>query len=535
MKITTRSCALSAALGLLACCPTISVGAAEPAKQAQNARAQDPQTVATAIDRAIDRRLAEAKVPASPLADDATFLRRVTLDLTGRLPAANTVSAFLADRSADKRSKLIDDLLGRSAYGRTFATVWYHLLIQVNDDNRGAVNRSFEDWLARQFNQNRGWDRIVSDILTAEGKRNASPATVFWLSHLEGNKKSVHLKPGEALGAAAQRFLGVQYQCAECHNHPFARFAQSDFWSLAAFFGQVQFANANRKSTKNGAIPSVKELASGKGTIEIPDSKGKVARAKFPDGTPYRPGGKSLRADFARWCTENPAFARTAVNRTWSHLFGRGMVDPVDDFREDSVPSHPDVLDLLAREFTASGCDLKHLLRCVCNSRAYQRSSDAQPANADDDRLCSHMTIKVMSPDVLMEALSGALGKPVVDARGGRRGKKQPASPTERFLTLFDTADDRDFSVSYNHGIPQMLRLLNGVSTRDAPTLLRLQKAGGGPAKVIDGLYLATLSRLPREAERTRALAHVEKAGDARGCADVLWALLNSAEFIFNH
>jgi hypothetical protein len=538
MRIATHTCVPGAALALVICCLGAGpcTAAEQPARQAQAARAQGPLTVAAAIDREIDRRLAEAKVPASRQADDATFLRRVSLDITGKLPAPRQVSAFLADRGPDKRRKVIDELLADPAYGRHFGTIWYHLLVQVNDDNRFAIDRSFETWLGRQFNQGRGWDRVISDILTAEGKREDSPPTVFWLAHVEGKNKKTHVKPAEALGAAAQRFLGVQYQCAECHNHPFTHFAQTDFWSLAAFFGQVKIDNGSKKSKKEGAMPAVRELPPGKGTIDIPDSKGKVVAAKFPDGTPYRREGKSLRADFARWCVSNPAFARTAVNRMWGHLFGRGLVDPIDDFREGSEPSHADVLDLLSGEFTASGCDVKHLIRCICNSKAYQRSSDALAANADDNRLCSHMTIKVMSPDVLFEALSSALGRPVVDGKAKKKGKKQPWGPQEQFLALFDTAEERNFSVDYSHGIPQMLRLLNGISTRDAPTLQRLQKAGGGPAKIVEGLYLATLSRLPTEAERKKALAHLDRARDpVRGYGDVMWALLNSAEFIFNH
>jgi hypothetical protein len=527
MSITSRTALLSAALALWACWAGEGRGAA-PA-------AGDPQAVASAIDRAIDRRLAEARIPASAQCSDAEFLRRLSLDLTGRIPPARRVSDFLADRRPDRRRRLVDELLASDTYGRTFGTIWYHLLVAANDDNRFAIDRKFEDWLARQFNNNRGWDQIVTDMLTAHGRRSDAPATVFWFAHVEG-PRTARVKPGDALGTASQRFLGVRYQCAECHNHPFTGFKQADFWSLAAFLGKTEVKGASKKNVKQGATPSIRDLPAGTGVIRIPESNGKTASPRFPDGTPYQADGKSLRSAFARWCTSNPAFARAAVNRLWGHLFGRGFVDPVDDFREDIAPTHPGLLDLLSREFVASGHDLKHLIRCICLSRAYQRSSDALPGNADDDKLRSHAAVKLMSTDMLFESLSVALGREVVSDRRGARNRKQVRGPRVEFLRLFDTADERDFSTEYNHGIPQVLRLMNGIDVSQAPTLQRLQKAGGTPDRIVEGLYLAVLSRLPGPAERKKAVAHVGRASTrALGYADLMWALLNSSEFILNH
>jgi hypothetical protein len=525
MSIMIRMSLLATVLGLWTC---------DTASQSAAPATRDPLRVAAAIDRAIDRRLVEAKVPASAQAGDAAFLRRVALDLTGRIPTAGRVSAFLADRRPDRRRRLIDELLADDTYGRNFGTIWYHLLVVPTDDNSRAIHPSFKDWLAKQFNRNRAWDQVVTDVLTAQGSRDANPATVFWMAQVEGGKVA-RLKPAGALGVASQRFLGTRYQCAECHNHPFTGFKQTDFWSLAAFFGKTEVKGASRKAARRGAAPTVQDLPPGTGTLAIPDSKGKQVTPRFPDGTPLPAGTTSLRTAFARWATsaKNPAFARATVNRLWGHLIGRGLVDPVDDFREDSDPSHPDVLDMLAAEFVASGHDLKYLVRCICNSRAYQRSSDVLPANATDDRLCSHGAVKLMSTDVLVESLAIALGKPVAGDAGRRRKKAQDARA--KFLKLFDTADERDFSTEYSHGIPQVLQLMNGIEIDKAPTLLRLQKAGSG-AKVIEALYLTTLSRPPTAREMNKASAHVERAPTAsKGHADLMWALINSSEFIFNH
>jgi hypothetical protein len=521
MSIMIRTSLLAAVLGLFA-------GASQGVAPAP----RDPLAAAAAVDRLIDQRLAEARVLASAQAGDAAFLRRVSLDICGRIPTAARVSAFLSDTRPDRRRRLVDELLADEAFGRHFGTIWYHLLVAPNDDNRRAIDPSFKDWLAKQFNRNRPWDQVVTDILTARGNRDANPATVFWLAHIEG-AKAAHLKPADALGTASQRFLGTRYQCAECHNHPFTGFKQTDFWSLAAFFGKTEVLRAGRKAVRRGGTPAVRDLPPGMGTIAIPDSKGKKVTPRFPDGTPLPAAGTPLRVAFARWATsaKNPAFARAAVNRLWGHFLGRGIVDPVDDFREDTPPSHPEILDLLAAEFGAGGHDLKHLVRCICNSRAYQRSSDALPGNAADDRLYSHAAVKLMSPDVLVECLNQALGQP----DDGRRRKKQAVGKAAPLLKLFDTGDERDFSTDYSHGIPQVLHLMNGLPIEKAPFLRRLQKASS-QARVIEGLYLATVSRPPTAAERKRASAHVARCPTpSKGYADLLWALVNSSEFIFNH
>ena len=374
---------------------------------------RDPLRLAVAIDQEVDHALTDAKIPASLPASDADFIRRATLDIIGRIPTAQRATAFVADKSPNKREKLIDELLAEPEYGTNFGTIWYHLLVVPNDDNRKLIRHSFEDWLADRFNENRPWNELVRDILTASGDLNENPATVFWFGNAILDNKDVKLKPQAALATATHRFLGVQYQCAECHNHPFTGFKQTDFWSLVAFFGKVHFAGANKKQLKKGnGDPKIQDQPIGDGSIAIPEKSDLTVTAKFPDGPAFAAGGDPLRIQFADWCSsaDNYDFPRAAVNRLWSHFFGRGIVDPVDDFREGNDPTHPELLRLLAEEFKTSGYDLKHMIRCICNSQAYQRSSDTVADNVNDEKLYSHMALKTISAEVLLNSLSTALG-----------------------------------------------------------------------------------------------------------------------------
>lgn len=511
----------------------------EPSKS--NASQRDPLPIAAAIDREITNALLAAKIPASLPVGDLEFLRRASLDIIGRIPTVERAMAFAADKDPNKRHKALDELLADREYGTHFGTIWYHLLVVPNDDNRKLVRHSFADWLADQFNQDRGWDRIVSDILTVEGDVNEHPAAVFWLANSMLEKQEAKLKPQAAVASATQRFLGTQYQCAECHNHPFTGFKQTDFWSLAAFFGKVNLEHASKKATKDpSSDPGVREKAPGQASIEIPEKDGVLVTAKFPDGTAHSSGAASLRAEFAKWCTSpsNDLFAKAAVNRLWAHFFGRGLVEPVDDFREGNDPSHPELLRLLAEEFKASGYDLKHLIRCICETQAYQGSSDASVDNTNDDKMFSHMALKTMSAEVLLKSLTTAAGHDLLSSpkNPNAGAKKNAASPMGQFIAQFNTAEEPDLP-DYAHGVPQVLRLMNsGDLEKSCPTLDKLTSAGGIPAKTIEGLYWAALSRPPRPTEMQKMTAFVAKSGGGqKAYHDVYWILLNSSEFVLNH
>jgi hypothetical protein len=537
--------------------------AASPSTAAKTrvSNARGATAVAADVDRFIDARLKAEHLAAAPAADDAEFIRRVSLDVIGRIPKAERVAAFLADIDPNKRANLVDELMADHEYGEHFATIWYHRIVKPDDDNRFVLNGNhFKDWLADEFNQNPGWDRVVTDILTASGDRDKQPATTFWLANV-GDAKSGQPEPNKITAAATRLFLGVRLECCECHNHPFGKLKQTDFWSTAAFFTQTRADNANKKTAKEGATPVVREggraerkrkadhPAAPFGAIAIPYGNGKTVTAAFLDGKAPPVGGRTtLRPLFAAWLTapENPYFARAAVNKMWANFFGRGLVDPVDDMRPENMTrcTHPEVLDVLSEEFTASGFDLKHLVRCICNTRAYQRTSNPPPGSPADDVLYARMPLKVMSADMLFDSLGVALNHSAAEEgaprnKDAKKKQKREGGVREQFRKFFHAEADDDVGVveDYNFGIPQVLRLMNSKQVCDtSKTVAKLAKGNASPEKVVEGLYLTALSRKPTAAEADRLKDYLAKETDHnKGYSDVLWTLLNGSEFLFNH
>lgn len=511
-----------------------------------SSKRSDPAALAKLIDAEIEARLKDAQIPASATCSDAEFIRRATLDITGTLPTVERVRAFLVDKKSAKRATLVDELLADSDYGEYFGAIWFDLLVVPNDDNRGMISRAFEPWLAGQFNAGKSWDKIVTAILTADGKRDDNPATVFWFANSDMNAKPAHVKTADAVGKITQRFLGTQFQCAECHDHPFTPLKQSDFWGTAAFFGALSLKDAQKKMLKDNGVPGLYEKGN-KGIIEIPDSKNDTATTHFPDGTAFdaKSASGSLRSVFAKWCTapENEQFSRAMVNRMWAHFCGRGFVMPVDDFRKNNPPSHPEALAALAQDFTASGFDIKHLIRGICATLAYQRGSETLPGNKNDESLFSHAPLKMMSASVLESALDQSLGNEFSDSRAkgkGARAKRKKNGGGKRavlgtpFEQAFATSEEPD-DPEYSHGVPQVLQLMNGGRLSGSPLLNSVNRAAT-PKEAIEHLYLATLSRLPAEKEFSRMRTFVEgAAGKSAGYQGVLWALLNSSEYVLNH
>jgi hypothetical protein len=523
------------------------------------ASSRDASAVAANLDRLIDERLAAAKVKASPLTDDGEFIRRLSLDLRGRVPTAERVAAFLADTAPDKRARLIDEFLADPEYGEHFAIIWYHRIVKPDDDNRHLVGgNKFQDWLAERFNTNAGWDKIVTDMLTVSGNRDNHPETMFWLSNV-GDAKAGQPEPNKITGAASKLFLGVRLECCECHNHPFSTLKQTDFWSTAAFFAQTHAENSSKKDAKNDKTPVVHEGGMHKerkkdadhkpqpfGSIEIPYAKGKVVKASFLGGeAPNLAGQTALRPVFSNWLTsaKNPFFSRAAANKMWANFFGRGIVEPVDDMRveNEKKATHPELLSMLADEFAAANFDLKYLIRCICLSKTYQRTSKPLPENKDDDTLFSRVPLKVMSADMLYDSLNVVLGHRVADReeKGGKNKKKGYGGPREQFRKLFHAEADDDSGVveDYTHGIPQVLKLLNSKQVNDtSAAVAKVMQGGGSQEKIIEGLYLTALARRPTDAEVKRIQKFLAGEKDsAKGYGDVLWALINTNEFLFNH
>ncbi|MDB5385857.1 MAG: hypothetical protein JWM11_1503, partial [Planctomycetaceae bacterium] len=293
---------------------------------------RDPLSVAVAIDREINLELVKNKIPESPVANDSEFIRRLSLDLRGRIPSFTEIEKFLKETNREKRRLLIDEFLADDEYGEHFAIVWYHRISKPDDDNRRALqNNELQDWLAVGFNQNRGWDGIVNDLLTASGDREQNPATTFWLTAIN-DAKAGQPEPAKATAAATRLFMGIRLECCECHNHPFTPLKQTDFWGTAAFFAQTHAKGANQQAAKTDAKPNVFEQANFVmrkkknesddkgppapfGSVKIPYAEGKTVEVKYLGGpSPKINGETKLRPIFAAWLTsgENPYFARAA-------------------------------------------------------------------------------------------------------------------------------------------------------------------------------------------------------------------------------
>jgi hypothetical protein len=516
-------------------------GVAPSLRAAATSSPRAPADVAAAIDREIDHALADKKVPASPPAGDAEFLRRVYLDLTGTIPTAEQVVAFLDRKDADKRARLIDELLASPLYGRHFGTLWHNRIVPLSPENTREFNKPLFLWLANGFNDGRPWSKTVSDLLLAEGLREKNPALGYYLSPLNSVENFVQAE--RVAGSAAQLFLGVNLRCAQCHNHPFAPWTQADFWGVAAFFGRVGYTRETKefvltesrgiRSKDNQPVETARDDAS----IRIP-GKQTVVKARFLGGDepPLAPD-RSFRAAFADWLTspKNDRFGKAAVNRLWGHCFGRGLVNPVDDLHDDNPASHPALLRALAEEFAASGHDQKHLLRCLCNSKAYQRGSGPLRENVADTTLFSHMALKQLGPEVLYDSVAQVCDGRLVDGKDLVGSVTNPGR--DHWLWSFSSQEAGEDATRFTHGVPQALKMLNSMLTNARPPLiLQMGREKLAPEQAVERLYLYAMSRRPT-AEEVKFLVAYRKGvrNDEEYYRDVLWLLVNSSEFLFNH
>jgi hypothetical protein len=494
---------------------------------------KDAAALAKLIDAEIDRKLAEAKLAPSPRCSDEEFLRRAYLDLTGVVPTADKAREFLGSADPDKRAKLLDELLADPHYGRRMADIWTAKLFPADSANRFVLKEPLYKWLEDEFNRNTPWDRFVTDLVTATGTVEENPATTYFLANRSVDKLT---------DTTAQHFLGVQLQCAQCHNHPFTDWKQAEYWGVAAFYSKVRADNPKNanKGGDNTKIGVQEGPARSKQKDFFPEAA-KDVPAKYLGGPvaglgsaePYRPV-------LAKWMThpDNPFFARALVNRAWAHLFGRGLVNPVDDMLPENEPTHPELLDALARHAaTAGGFDLKYLLKAICLSDAYQRTSKPTAANKADARLFSHMSVKVMSPEQLFDSLAqvtglgqGPAGKGAKAQVGAAKGG--PAGPRQQFVNFFLAGADGTSPLDYEAGIPQALRLMNSPIANNPAALRTVIGSATDPTEAVERIYLAALSRRPTADERKTLAEYVAKVGNKQtALGDILWAVLNSSEF----
>jgi hypothetical protein len=507
-------------------------GRADSAATKIGPRSMSPTDLAHAIDRAIQERLETEKIAASPRADDAEFMRRAYLDVTGIIPTAEQAARFLDGKNPHKRADLVNELLASPKYGQHMADIWQNLLIPgMTTETRALDTNALGRWLAERFNRNQPWNELVYDFVTATGTVDHNGAAAFFIANPTADKMT---------DSVTRLFLGIQLQCAQCHNHPFTAWKQTEYWGMAAFFTKVKSDRA-QAATKKGTSPGVTEMARGKGP-KLPESA-KIVPARFLTGEmpPLKPG-EPQRPALAKWLTSagNPYFARAMVNRMWGHFFGRGLVHPVDNMHDDNPASHPELLKLLSEQFAASGFDVKQLIRAICNSEAYQRTSKPAGDNAKYANLFGAVGIKALTPEQLFDSLTQVVGTPGAFAQGllAKQKKQNPAATPRSQFARFFRGDVEADSIEYDAGIPQALRLMNSpMLNRRAVLLERALETEKSPETVIAHLCLGTLSRRPTEAERERFLSFVQQAGGNKQKAfgDVLWVLLNCSEFTLNH
>jgi hypothetical protein len=518
----------------------VSIGSCEETSPSNTV--DDARHLARRIDELIALRWKADNVAPAPLADDAEFFRRASLDLCGRIPAGSEVRDFLADNSGEKRQAAIERLLDSPTYIVNMTNRWREVMLPeaTSEQEVRFVLPGFEAWLRSRIAENRNFDEIAREIITLPVDQQdvvgfnqpQAPTPAAFYRAKQG-------KP-ENLGAATSRlFLGVRIECAQCHDHPFDQWKQGQFWSYAAFFAEFQpMAGENVGET-------VLNMLKDRRSLKIPDTE-TVANAGFLDGqNPDWADGVSSREKLAAWITSprNPWFARAAANRVWAQLFGTGIVDPPDDFGPNNPPSHPELLDELAKSLIDHHYDLKFLMRAIALSETYQRTSRRTDPSQDTPRTYGRMAVRAMSPEQIFDSLAQATGY------------LQPFNPEEaldfnsdparqEFLETF--ANDSESTTERQSTILQALTLMNGsfvASATDVAPSQMLAAVAEAPflndQERVEALFYATLSRPPQPAELERFVGYI-KSGGAQAdpklaLADVLWALMNSSEFAMNH
>ncbi|MCI0459269.1 MAG: DUF1549 and DUF1553 domain-containing protein [Gemmataceae bacterium] len=488
------------------------------------ARADYPR--ANFIDEHVNRTLAELHLPAARRADDETFLRRVYLDLIGTLPDPEEVKTFLADRADNRRARLVERLLERPEFIDRWA-YWWGDVLRIESKRLGREGAAaFHGWVREQVRANTPLDKMVQALLLTTGD-----------SYREGaaNFSRVPASAGAHAEHVSQVFLGVRLQCANCHNHPLDRWTQDDYHGLAAVFARV------------GRGREVTLLTRGE---VIHPRTGQPAQPRIPGGARMAADAEP-RAELGRWLTgrANPYVARATVNRVWRELMGRGLVEPVDDHRATNPPTHPDLLDALARDFAERGFDLRRLIRTITASEAYQRSSLGSAANKNDDRFYSRALVRPLSPVVLVDAVAKVTGVPEKlgalpeGARALALGDTRVPSTALDLLGRCSREDGCTPGQDGGGGLALALHTINGpwLNAKIAHPKGRLHQllADGKPnEEIVARLCETALGRSPSAAERAhwrQRLDGVKAAERAPALEDFLWALLNSAEFRSNH
>ena len=515
----------------------------------------------------------DAEVAPSPEATDGEWCRRVHLDIIGRIPSVEELQRYLADSSPTKRADLVARLLGDDyvdEYARNWTDVWTTVLIGRDVENERVNRPGMRQYLRRAFSKNVPYDQFMEELVTATGA-NANRKNVEEFNgatnFLSGKMEEMGVENGvQATAKTAQVFLGLQVQCTQCHNHPFNKGKQNQFWELNAFFRQTRALRRRDGTDEVQWVELVDEDWPGEGGnpeeaelyYELRNGLMKVAYPVFIDGTEvsksgYLPGtmedgtayGVHRRRELAQLIKASPYFPKAIVNRMWGHFMGYGFTKPVDDLGDHNPPSHPELLTGLAERFREQSFDVKELVRWIVLSRPYALSSRATPKNAKDDPSMgekpkfSRFYLRQMHAEQLYESLLTATQ---ADKTRGEEAAKKKDQWLSQFVIAFGT-DEGDDATTFNGSIPQVLMMFNGELVKDATStgkggfLDGVAGSGGKAEAKITALYMAALARKPspKEVSTANALLVARKGDVAGALQDIWWAVLNSNEFIINH
>lgn len=491
------------------------------------------------VDTHVFNKLKMLNILPSDLCSDSEFIRRAYLDLCGIPPGAEEVKAFLKSNDPTKRAKLIDTLLEQKDYADFWTLKWSDVFRSTRKSIQVKGTHVFRKWMFDHVQKNSPFDQVVTELLTSSGSTFSNPAANYY---------RIAKDPTSLAETTAQLFFGIRMQCCKCHNHPFEKWTQDDYYSLAAFFAQVKQRKDYFEPDKKTPGAEVIFLAR-TGDVTHP-RKGGVVAPKYLGGlTPKLDSEADRRVLLAKWLTspDNPFFAKSVANRIWFHLLGRGIVDPVDDFRDSNPSANDELLDALAQDFAKHKFDIKHLIRTIMNSRTYQLSAKTNNFNKQDNKYFSHAVTKLYTAEQLFDSICQVTEIPEQfsgEPLGTRAAQLPDGEFNHPFLKTFgqparELACECERESESN--LAQALQLINGPFVNDRlrnpnNRLGKLLAKKLPDQQILDELYLVCLSRLPVTGEVNVALGHVQRAVDKRKAwEDVFWALINSKEFLFRH
>ena len=484
------------------------------------------------VDTLLHEKFKKLRIIPSELCSDEEFLRRATLDITGRVPTVDEYNAFLADADPKKRDKLVDDLLGRKEFVELWVMKWAELLtIRTTNQISYKSMLLYYTWLQDKIANNVPMNVMVQDLLASNGGTFANAATNYYQNERDTLKVAENV---------AQVFMGMRIQCAQCHNHPFDRWTMDDYYSFAAFFSQI-----GRKAAEDPREIIV--FNSGSGVVRHPVGN-RVMEPKFLGGETPDVKGKDRRQIMANWLAsnENPYFARNLSNIVWAHFFGQGIINEVDDVRVSNPPVNVALLDTLASKFTEYNYDFKKIVRDICTSRAYQLSTGTNETNEKDSRNFSHAALRRMRAEIMLDAITqitSTSNKFPGLPNGARAVQIANGNTSTYFLTTFGRAKRETVcacEVKMEPNLSQALHMLNGDTVNSKITQGKLIPTRLGEKvpipQILEELYIRCLCRKPTEKELTNLMEIIsQEENKQQALEDTFWALLNSREFLFNH